>query len=47
MIKAVRKIKFFLHPDKLPKDFNEQQISLCRMLWDVIIEANDEYNDSH
>lgn len=38
---AVRKMKFFLHPDKLPHDLTEQQALLCRTLWDVITEAWD------
>jgi len=36
---AVRKMKFFLHPDKTPKTFNEQQSLLCKTLWDVTAEA--------
>lgn len=39
--RAVRKMRFFLHPDRLPKDFNEQQTLLCRTLWDVISESWD------
>jgi hypothetical protein len=42
--RAVRKMRFFLHPDRLPKDFNEQQSILCRTLWDVISESWDELN---
>ncbi|KAL7522496.1 hypothetical protein ACHAWX_007197 [Stephanocyclus meneghinianus] len=34
--RAVRKAKFFLHPDKLPTDFSEQQMVLFKTLWDVI-----------
>jgi hypothetical protein len=37
--RAVRKIRFFLHPDKLPHDFNEHQSVLCKVLWDTISEA--------
>jgi hypothetical protein len=33
---AVRKAKFFLHPDKLPTDFSEQQMILFKTLWEVI-----------
>ena len=36
---AVRKLKFFLHPDKLPKDFHNDQIVLCRMLWDITADS--------
>ena len=39
--RAVRKMRFFLHPDRLPKDFNEHQTLLCRTLWDVISESWD------
>ena len=37
--RAVRKTRLFLHPDKLPKDLNEHQQTLCRVLWDTISEA--------
>lgn len=37
--KAVRKLKFLLHPDKIPKDFNSDQSFLCKMLWDIINDA--------
>jgi len=37
--RAVRKIKFFLHPDKLPKDLTEGQAFLCKTLWDVTADA--------
>jgi hypothetical protein len=43
--RAVRKMRFFLHPDRLPKDFNEQQSVLCRTLWDVISESWDTLNN--
>jgi hypothetical protein len=39
--RAVRKMRFFLHPDRLPKDFNEQQAVLCRTLWDTISDSWD------
>ena len=41
--KAVRKIRFFLHPDKLPKDLDEQQQFMCKMLWDVTSDAWEEH----
>jgi len=41
--KAVRKVKFFLHPDKLPRDLPEEQIFLCKMLWDIIADAWTEF----
>jgi len=36
---AFRKVKFFLHPDKLPKDFSEMQLFVCKLLWDVLADA--------
>jgi len=36
--KAVRKLRFFLHPDKLPRDLTPHHGFLCKMLWDVINE---------
>ncbi|KAL7536806.1 hypothetical protein ACHAXR_007410, partial [Thalassiosira sp. AJA248-18] len=36
--RAVRKAKFFLHPDKLPKDLTENQTLLFKTLWNVITE---------
>ena len=39
--RAVRKMRFFLHPDRLPKDFDKQQTLLCRTLWDAISESWD------
>lgn len=41
--KSVRKIRFFLHPDKLPKDLDEQQQFMCKMLWDVTSDAWEEH----
>lgn len=37
--KKVKKLRFFLHPDKLPKDLNSDQSFMCRMLWDVTSDA--------
>ena len=44
--KSVRKVRFFLHPDKLPKDLTEDQSFLCKLLWDVINDAFEEYKRS-
>lgn len=41
--KAVRRVRFFLHPDKLPKDLNRQQSFLCKLLWDVTNDAYEEF----
>jgi hypothetical protein len=35
-ILAVRKSKFFLHPDKLPSDLTNNQAVLFKTLWEVI-----------
>jgi len=37
--RATRKVKIFLHPDKLPKDLTETQSFLFRAIWDVILES--------
>ena len=36
--KAVRKAKFFLHPDKLPKDLTENPTLLFKTIWNAIQE---------
>lgn len=41
--KAVRKIRFFLHPDKLPRDLNDEQSFMCKMLWDVTSDSWEEF----
>ena len=41
--KAVRKVRFFLHPDKLPRDLNAEQSFMCRMLWDVTSDSWEEH----
>ena len=41
--KAVRTLRFFLHPDRLPKDFNPEQLFVCKMLWDVSNDAWEEF----
>lgn len=40
--KAVRKLRFFLHPDKLPKDLTADQSFLIKLLWDI---TNDAFED--
>ncbi|KAL3783908.1 hypothetical protein HJC23_007646 [Cyclotella cryptica] len=37
--RAVRKAKFFLHPDKLPRDLTENQSLLFKAIWNVIQES--------
>jgi len=44
--KAVRKLRFFLHPDKLPKDLNSEQQFTVKMLWDITNDALEEYQKS-
>mmetsp|Transcript_26858 Transcript_26858/g.39292 ORF Transcript_26858/g.39292 Transcript_26858/m.39292 type:complete len:337 (-) Transcript_26858:111-1121(-) len=41
--KGVRKLRFFLHPDKLPRDLDEEQSFMCKMLWDVSNDAFEEF----
>jgi len=41
--KAVKKLRFFLHPDKLPRDLNTEQRFMCKMLWDITSDAYDEH----
>jgi hypothetical protein len=42
--KAVRKLRFFLHPDKLPRDLNPEQSFMVKMLWDVTSDAWEEFH---
>jgi len=41
--KAVRKLRVFLHPDRLPREFDAQQNLLCKMLWDLSNDAWEVY----
>jgi hypothetical protein len=41
--KSVRKIRFFLHPDKIPRDLNDEQSFMIKMLWDITSDAWEEY----
>ena len=41
--KKVKKLRFFLHPDKLPKDLTADQSFMVRMLWDIISDALEEH----
>lgn len=41
--KAMRKLRFFLHPDKLPRDLSPEQAFVCKMLWDIVNDAEDEF----
>ena len=41
--KAVRKLRFFLHPDKLPFDLTEEHHFMCKLLWDVTNDAWEDY----
>lgn len=43
LTKVVRKLRFFLHPDKLPRDFSEEQTYICKMLWDIISDAFEDH----
>ncbi|CAB9517623.1 expressed unknown protein [Seminavis robusta] len=44
--RAVRKTKFFLHPDKLPKDLTKEQTFLCKMLWDIVADSWEAFGPS-
>jgi hypothetical protein len=41
--KAIKKLRFFLHPDKLPHEFNSEQLYICKMLWDITSDASEEH----
>jgi hypothetical protein len=41
--KAVRKVRVFLHPDKLPKDLTSDQQFMARMLWDITSDSWEEF----
>jgi hypothetical protein len=42
--KAMRKLQFFLHPNKLPRDLSEKQSFMCKILWDIISNTKAEHN---
>jgi hypothetical protein len=37
--RAVRKARFYLHPDRIPSDLTESQALLFKTVWGVISEA--------
>jgi hypothetical protein len=39
---AIRRVKFLLHPDKLPRDLSSEERFLARMLWHIIADAQTE-----
>jgi hypothetical protein len=41
--KGVKKLRFFLHPDKLPRDLTDEQTFMCKMLWDISSDAWDDF----
>ena len=41
--KAVRKVRVFLHPDKLPRDLSSDQAFTARMLWDITSDSWEEF----
>ena len=43
--KAIRKVRFLLHPYKLPRDFDEQQNFWCKLLWDILSDALDGFKE--
>jgi len=43
LIKSVRKLRFFLHPDKLPHDLIEEHHFAVKLLWDITNDAWEDY----
>merc|ERR1712113_1293100 len=41
--KGVRKLRVLLHPDRLPREFDEKQKFACKMLWDVTNDSWEEF----
>ena len=41
--KSVRKVRVFLHPDKLPRDLSSEQSFMARMLWDITSDSWEEF----
>jgi hypothetical protein len=41
--KALRKVRVFLHPDRLPNDLDDKHKFVCKLLWDVISDAETEF----
>jgi hypothetical protein len=41
--KAVRKVRVFLHPDKLPRNLSSDQAFMARMLWDITSDSWEEF----
>lgn len=42
IIRSLRRVRFFLHPDKLPPNFDVDQLNLCKALWDIINEVSSD-----
>jgi hypothetical protein len=45
--KALKKLRFFLHPDRLPKDLTDEHNFMCKMLWDISSDAWEEFKRRH
>ena len=43
LTKVMRKLRLFLHPDKLPRDFSKEQGHLCKLLWDITSDAYEDF----
>ena len=43
MKKVMRKLRFFLHPDKLPNDLTKEQVFLCKLMWDIVSDAEADW----
>ena len=44
--KTMRKLRLFLHPDKLPRDFTKEQEHLCKLLWDINSDAYEDFKNN-
>ncbi|GMH94637.1 hypothetical protein TrST_g5782 [Triparma strigata] len=41
--RSLRRVRFFLHPDKLPPNLDEAQGMLCKSLWTIISEVEEAW----
>ena len=41
--KVVKKLRFLLHPDKLPRDLSDEQQYMCKILWDITHDAFEDH----
>ena len=43
--RSLKRVRFFLHPDKLPPNFDEGQRCVCRCIWDALSEAHSIFEE--